>query len=168
MSSATSTLPLLAADATELRKQTADWHASLLLDGAPEPLGASARALLAFYRDAARRRLDAAAVEAELKSVLGDDVAAACGQAWERNAGAARRALLLSGIDAARLVDVDWTFGVTASSSEHAAVGSTYVQLRLAVQRGAALEYVHLELTLERFYEFLHELERAKAACDVI
>ena len=71
MSSATSTLPLLAADASELRKQSADWHASLLLDGAPEPLGASARALLAFYRDAARRRLDAAAVEAELKSVLG-------------------------------------------------------------------------------------------------
>ena len=48
MTSATSTLPLLAADATELRKQSADWHAALLLDGAPEPLGASARALLAF------------------------------------------------------------------------------------------------------------------------
>ena len=39
---------------------------------------------------------------------------------------------------------------------------------RGGAQRGAALEYVHLELTLERFYEFLHELERAKAACDVI
>ena len=71
-------------------------------------------------------------------------------------------------MDAARLVDVDWTFGVTASSSEHAAVGSTYVQVRLAVQRGAALEYVHLELTLEKFYDFLHELERAKAQLDIV
>ena len=62
------------------------------------------------------------------------------------------------------LVDVDWTFGVSASSSEHQAMGTTFVQLRLHVLGAdGAARYVHAELDLAQFYALLHELEQAKA-----
>ena len=64
----------------------------------------------------------------------------------------------------AKLLDVDWTLGVTASSSELQAIGSAFVQLRLHVERpDGTAECVHLELSLPRFYELRHELEAAKA-----
>jgi len=66
-----------------------------------------------------------------------------------------------------RLVDLDWNFGVSASSSEHAAMGVTFVQLRLHTQGSSGAEYVHMELTLARFYELLHELEQAKAMLEL-
>ena len=47
--------------------------------------------------------------------------------------------------DAASLVDVDWSLGVTASSSELQALGSTFVLLRLHTrQADGTAEYVHL------------------------
>ena len=57
---------------------------------------------------------------------------------------------------------------MTASSSEHAAVGTTYVQVRMVVEGASGPEYVHMELNLPRFYEFVHDLERAKAQLEVI
>ena len=96
---------------------------------------------------------------------------------------------------------------VSASSSEHAAVGQTYVQLRLVVDGAGKQEYVHMgarchplsaprptrrdcaasshrcslppspplsvataitEMNLPRFYEFLHELECARAKLDLM
>ena len=67
-----------------------------------------------------------------------------------------------------RLVDMDWSFCVSASSSEHAAMGTTFVQLRLNTQCANRSEYVHFELDLARFYEFLHDLELAKARLEVV
>lgn len=67
------------------------------------------------------------------------------------------------------LVDVDWTFGVSASSSELPAMGTTFVQLRLHT-RGAdgALQFVHAELDLAHFYSLLHDLEQAKARLELM
>ena len=68
-----------------------------------------------------------------------------------------------------KLVDLEWSFGVRASSSEHAVIGSTYTHVRLAVRApSGALDYVHFELNLEEFYEFLHELERARAQLELV
>ena len=57
---------------------------------------------------------------------------------------------------------------MTASSSEHATVGTTYVQVRMVVEGSSGPEYVHVELSLPRFYEFVHDLERAKAQLELI
>ena len=42
-----------------------------------------------------------------------------------------------------QLLDVDWSFGVSASSSEHQAMGTTFVQLRLSTQGQNGGEFVH-------------------------
>ena len=66
------------------------------------------------------------------------------------------------------LIGVDWTLGVTASSSELQAVGSTFVVLRLHVEdEDGAARYEHLELTVERFYELRHQLEAAKTQMEL-
>lgn len=67
-----------------------------------------------------------------------------------------------------RLLDVNWSFGVSASSSNHAALGTTFVQLRLHVSNAeGAHEYVHMELNLAGFYDFLHQLEQAKVRLEL-
>ena len=68
-----------------------------------------------------------------------------------------------------RLVGLEWKFGVTASSDELQAIGSSFVLVRLRVARkegGGEERIVPMELTLPQFYSFLHELEKAKAELD--
>ncbi|CAB1336308.1 unnamed protein product [Coregonus sp. 'balchen'] len=39
-------------------------------------------------------------------------------------------------------------------------------QLKLVIRKGNSTENVYMELTLPQFYNFLHEMERAKASMD--
>lgn len=64
------------------------------------------------------------------------------------------------------LKDLDWRFGVTASSSEIKEVGRTFLQLKLTLDQGDGLRDVFVELTLPQFYDLLHQLESAKQTLD--
>lgn len=66
------------------------------------------------------------------------------------------------------LVDAEWRFGVTTATDELARVGSTFVQLKLSVLNGSALQDEHVELSLSQFYELLAQLERARSYMDFI
>ena len=67
------------------------------------------------------------------------------------------------------IIDVDWSLGVTASSSEVQVVGATFVVLRLHTELpDGTTEYTHLELTLPKFYELRHQLEAAKAQLELM
>ena len=146
-----------------------DFFSALLAADTTKPSSDAAHCALQVFREAAQRGLTADQLEAELCSAgLSEALSAAAGRSWSLLGAEAHRALAASAIDASRLVDAEWTFGVTASSSEHSAVGTTYVQLRLAVAGPRGLEYEHMELSLPRFYEFVHDLERAKAQLDLI
>ena len=50
-----------------------------------------------------------------------------------------------------QLLDVDWSFGVSASSSEHQAMGTTFVQLRLSTQGQNGGEFVHTGAAVARW-----------------
>lgn len=53
-------------------------------------------------------------------------------------------------------------FAVTASSSDLSTVGSTFLQLKLQIDRGSgAKEDVLMELTLPQFYQFLSQMHTA-------
>eukprot|EP00668_Euglena_longa_P003700 GGOE01004342.1.p2 GENE.GGOE01004342.1~~GGOE01004342.1.p2 ORF type:complete len:100 (-),score=32.53 GGOE01004342.1:211-510(-) len=73
----------------------------------------------------------------------------------------------MDGMDLAKVVDVDWKFGVTVSSSENDEEGSTFLHLKLTLQEGRAMRFLYLELSLQQFYELLHKLNRAKQALEV-
>lgn len=150
----------------------ADFFSNVLTTAASagaKPSSAAAQCALAIFREAAQRGLTAEQLETELGGAgLSDALSAAVSRSWSIHGTEAQRALTAGALDARRLIDAEWTFGVTASSSEHAAVGTTFVQVRLMVDGDAGPEYVHMELSLPRFYEFVHDLERAKAQLDLI
>jgi hypothetical protein len=66
------------------------------------------------------------------------------------------------------LLDADWRFGVTVSTDDVGRVGSTYVHLRLLVEKQGATEERFLELTVPQFYTLLGGLEKAKSYVDVL
>ncbi len=64
-----------------------------------------------------------------------------------------------------KLLDIEWKFGVTASTDDVQEIGATFLQLRLVVDRGQS---VAMELTLPQFYAFLAEMEKAKSSLDYL
>ena len=68
-----------------------------------------------------------------------------------------------------QLVDMEWKFGVTASSSEMNKVGNSFLQLKLVVSKDSdSTEDIFMEMSLSQFYTFLHEMEKAKANLDLL
>ena len=122
----------------------------------------AARSLREVFRQAATLGLDGSSLGKCLCSYgLGEAAAAAIAAAWSaQRSGGGARALVQP--PALRLVDMDWSFGVSASSSEHTAMGSTFVALRLRTEQRT----VHMELSLEAFYDLLHELQAASTQLD--
>ena len=67
-------------------------------------------------------------------------------------------------MSANQLVDLEWRFGVTASSDSLDQVGNSYLQMRLVFEVGQGqVQEVIMELSLNQFYTFVAELENAKA-----
>mmetsp|Transcript_25271 Transcript_25271/g.58937 ORF Transcript_25271/g.58937 Transcript_25271/m.58937 type:complete len:190 (-) Transcript_25271:189-758(-) len=130
---------------------------------------AQQESIRALFCAAALRRLSADELEDSLRlNGLGSNVAAALASAWVEH-GSSLQDTLAHSLPVRTLLDVEWTFGVTASSSEHEAIGNTYVHVRMTVNSGGGVaEYVHFELSLDKFYDFLHELESARAQLEVV
>ena len=79
-----------------------------------------------------------------------------------------RASTIASTLQVHKLVDLEWKFGVTASTDELGRVGSTFLQLKFTIAKGDTIENVHLELTLSQFYEFLGQLEKVKSLMDIM
>lgn len=62
------------------------------------------------------------------------------------------------------LVDLQWKFGVVAGSSSEDEAGRTFVQVKIvSCVPDGGLTSRHIEMSLQKFYDFLHQLEKAKA-----
>eukprot|EP00731_Ephydatia_muelleri_P002388 Em0001g2388a len=55
---------------------------------------------------------------------------------------------------------------VTAADSDMKKVGNNFLQLKLVLNKGGKTEDVFMELTLNQFYSFLHEMEKVKSSLD--
>lgn len=83
---------------------------------------------------------------------------------WRRHYVAMSRSMLQDTLQVRPLKDMDWRFGVVASSSELSQVGRTFLQMKIRLLESVeddTLRDVFLELSLPQFYEFLHEMEKA-------
>lgn len=77
--------------------------------------------------------------------------------------------LLSKTITQNKLVDLDWSFGVTAASDDCDHVGKTFLQLKLTIQQEKeGLRVIFLELSLDQFYQFLASLEKCKTYLDFV
>ncbi len=120
-----------------------------------------AHGLIAVVRGVLKHNLS----EAEMRSDLEE-----LGVGKERSAALAavvaesRPQLVAAAVDQMltvnKLLDIDWRFGVTASSSEMDRVGSTFLQMKIAREDKPV---ANVELSLEQFYHFVAEMEKAEA-----
>lgn len=123
------------------------------------------RVLLIISKEARRNMLTSGQLYSDmLKLKMDSACASAFCQAWKQNFLQSQDAF--DAIPPKRLLDVDWKFGVTASSDALARVGNCYLQLKMVVAKGSESENVLMELSIPQFFEFMHEMEKAKFELD--
>jgi len=133
-------------------------------------LKAGTRGLMVLYHEFMKEGLTVAQARARCAAVgdrgLGPHVTDAVVDAWGQKTSRVAASLIARTVAANKLVDMDWSFGVTVASSDNDQVGKMYLQLRLTVDeqsRGHCVYFV--EMTVEQFYTFLAALEVRRFAC---
>ena len=113
---------------------------------------------------------DSPAVLARKCSSLGmnDAVSNSIVSAWSNRSSELVSVILARTVSANRLIDMDWSFGVTAASDYSNQVGKTYLQLKLSISGENGITDEYFELSLEQFYAFLAQMEKCKAYLDLI
>jgi len=125
--------------------------------------------LVLFFREGVKTHLNVSGLKEELvnKGLL-ENYASTVASKWKQKfvelsrATAATQTLMVN-----QLVDIEWKFGVTASNNDLSKAGTTFLQLKLVLDKGdETTENAHMELSLSQFYQFLHELQKAKSNLD--
>ncbi|XP_065829265.1 COMM domain-containing protein 7-like [Oscarella lobularis] len=125
------------------------------------------RSFLAFLKVALRKNLSPPHLEEDLQQLgLSTEKSALVAAQWKLNLIALSRTALGQTLTVNRLVDMDWRFGVTAASSDVKKVGNSFLQVKFSLDKGGKTEDVYMELSLHQFYQFLHEMEKAKASLE--
>ncbi|KAL0482026.1 hypothetical protein AKO1_013283 [Acrasis kona] len=125
------------------------------------------RSLIMLLQGSIKRNLKLETLIEDCETLGLDDerVKYVCGT-WKKYYVAISKGVLSQTLSVNPLKDLDWRFGVTASSSELSSVGRTFLQLKLTLDQGDGLKDVFVELTLNQFYDLLHQLESAKQTLD--
>ncbi|XP_062871575.1 COMM domain-containing protein 7 [Trichomycterus rosablanca] len=131
------------------------------------PLKGLMKSILLLPHGAMKKNLTADQVKEDLLSLgLNEDKASHFSDQWRTHYPVLSRLALGQTLMVNQLVDMEWKFGVTVGTSELQKTGNIFLQLKLVVRKGNTTENVYMELTLPQFYNFLHEMERAKANMD--
>ncbi|KAJ8016339.1 hypothetical protein DPEC_G00006180 [Dallia pectoralis] len=131
------------------------------------PLKNLMKSVLLIPHGALKKNLTAEQVNEDLLTLgLSEDKAAHFLQQWTVHYPMLSRLAVGQTLMVNRLIDMEWKFGVTVGTSELQKVGNIFLQLKLVIRNGNSTENVYMELTLPQFYNFLHEMERAKASMD--
>ncbi|GFR85530.1 COMM domain-containing protein 7-like [Elysia marginata] len=127
------------------------------------------KSLVYLPNAALKKSLTATQLQEDFQNLgLTTEKAASASQQFESNLILLSRGALGQTLMVNQLVDIEWKFGVTASSSELNKVGNTFLQMKLVINTGSGTKDVFLELTLPQFYSFLHEMERAKNSLEFL
>ncbi|KAF3697376.1 COMM domain-containing protein 7 [Channa argus] len=131
------------------------------------PLKNLMKSVLLVPQGALKKNLTAEQIKEDLVTLgLNEDKAAHFSQQWGEHYATLSRLAVGQTLMVNQLVDMEWKFGVTVGTSEIQKVGNIFLQLKLVVRKGNSTENVYMELTLPQFYNFLHEMERAKASME--
>jgi len=122
------------------------------------------RGVILFFKGAIKENLTPLYVKEDLVNLgLTEDKAIIVGQKWKANFISLSRSFMAQTLVVNDLLDMEWRFGVTASTNELRKAGSTFLQLKLVLDKGNnKKETVHMELTLPQFYQFVNDMEEAK------
>jgi len=127
------------------------------------------KSLVSLPNSALKKSLSPSQVQEDLINLgLSSEKSKLVASNFEANLVSLSRGALGQTLMVNQLVDIEWKFGVTASSSELDKVGNTFLQMKLVINTGNGMKNVFLELTLPQFYSFLHEMEKAKASLEFL
>ncbi|XP_063065680.1 COMM domain-containing protein 7 [Engraulis encrasicolus] len=131
------------------------------------PLRTLVKSILLLPHGALKKNLTADQVKEDLLNLgVDEDKATHFSNQWKANYAGISRVAVVQTLMVNQLVDMEWKFGVTVGTSEIQKTGNIFLQLKLIIRKGNSTENVYMELTLPQFYNFLHEMERAKSAMD--
>jgi hypothetical protein len=125
------------------------------------------RGLLLLVRGALKHNVTPQQLRGDLVAVGMDaERAEALEKLWRSNYMELARSATLQTMQIKSLVNMEWKFGVTASSDELDSLGSTFLHMKFTLASGMSQEPCHVEMSLPQFYEFLAKMEKAKAEMD--
>ncbi|XP_041860658.1 COMM domain-containing protein 7 isoform X1 [Melanotaenia boesemani] len=131
------------------------------------PLKNLMKSVLLLPQGALKKNLTSEQIREDLVTLgLNEEKAAHFSQQWGEHYAVLSRLALGRTLMVNQLVDMEWKFGVTVGTSEIQKAGNIFLQLKLVVRKGTSTENIYMELTLPQFYNFLHEMERAKASME--
>ena len=120
---------------------------------------------------------------------IAEDITDSIVKIWRRSSHKLATSLLQRSLSNNSLIDMDWSFGVTAASDDCDHIGKTYLQLKLVIDSigspssgssasagdagstnggRARCEELFIELSLDQFYQFLASLEKCKSYLDYV
>jgi hypothetical protein len=128
----------------------------------------TSRGVIFFFNQAIGRNLGGQQISQDLEQLgLKTDKASLLAEVWIAQYGALSSARIQNTLKYNNLVDMEWKFGVTASSDEVDSIGACFLQLKLTINTGGDNnEVVVMELSLAQFYAFLKEMQAASAVCN--
>lgn len=129
------------------------------------------RSILIFLRGALRYRITPAQLQSDLQQFgMSDSAVEEITKMWKASISSISLAVSSQTLHVNQLVDLDWKFGVTSAGSEMFKIGSTFLQLRMSIDKGdgGPSTPLHFEMTLPQFYDFVHEIEQAKLFLEVV
>eukprot|EP00698_Gefionella_okellyi_P003018 TRINITY_DN12843_c0_g1_i1.p1 TRINITY_DN12843_c0_g1~~TRINITY_DN12843_c0_g1_i1.p1 ORF type:complete len:200 (-),score=32.94 TRINITY_DN12843_c0_g1_i1:335-910(-) len=158
---------LIDGNATAFLERVGDFAATLGAN--PNAVRNLAKSLVSVLRVLVRSNATSTTVQETLNSNgLDADKAATVGSMWAQNTTAYSVSQISQTLAVNELLDMEWSFGVTASTSELQQAGVTYLRLKLVLDKGTQKENVYLELPLAQFFQFLHEMEKVKVTLDAL
>ena len=130
----------------------------------------STRGLILFYQECMKEGMTVSQIHARcIELVLDVVLSEAIVETWNKKTVKVAASLVSRTIKANKLIDMDWSFGVTAGSSDALQVGKTYLQLRLTIdEQSHGIRVYFFELSVEQFYSFLASIEAAKQYVDFV
>eukprot|EP00743_Colponemidia_sp_Colp-15_P001066 GILK01001177.1.p1 GENE.GILK01001177.1~~GILK01001177.1.p1 ORF type:complete len:197 (-),score=35.13 GILK01001177.1:789-1379(-) len=133
-----------------------------------KPLKNLLRSYIVFFRGSISQQLTEVQLTNDLTEigVTAENAAAVC-EKWKEFSPALAQAAASRTLRVNELLDMEWRFGVTSANSDLEQVGSTFLQLKLVLDKGSHRENVFMELTLPQFYQFLSDIEKAKTVLDL-
>jgi len=126
------------------------------------------RALMVFFKGAFQNNLNAAQLAEDLNQLgFSDELLNIIQLQWKKALLSLSQSSLGKTLMVNQLVLPEWKFGITAANKDLKDVGSTYMQLKLILDRGdGKKEFEYVEMTLPQFYQFFATMEKAKAQLD--
>ena len=160
---------VIAPNSSDIKSSVGIFAQTHTIDGST--IKTSMRGLLLLVKGALKFNVTPQQLKGDLVALgMSTEGAETMEKVWRGNYMDLARSATVQTMTIKSLQDMEWKFGVTASSDELDTVGNTFLQMKFSLASGSKVdntsEQVHVEMSLPQFYNFLSTMEQAQAEMD--